>query len=99
MAEPGSPSGGGSGRNHADIAASTAPAPVDTRYRQHRCHARLADAAYAIGSLQPTLFPSRLSLYLRCLAAEPGAEPHDLYLLDPNEQRLSLKDGRAPPGS
>lgn len=64
-------------------------------YAQHRCHARLADAVYALGSLQPSLLPSRVSLLFRCYASAPGTEPTDLYLLDPEAQRIQLKDPAA----
>ena len=64
---------------------------------QHRCHPRAADVVHTLVNLKLGAFPARVGLLRACLAAAPGQEPSDAYLLDPAAQGIRLRARRAAP--
>jgi hypothetical protein len=65
--------------------------PLDSRYSQHRCHARLADVVHTLMKLKLLETPARTGLWFRCYTSEVGAEPNDAYLVDPATHALKLR--------
>lgn len=76
--------------------APAAPPALDARYKQHRCHARLADVVHTVMTLALTSTPRRAALLVACYAAAPGAEPTDAFLVDPAMHALRLRGSKAP---
>lgn len=73
--------------------ASGTEAPgLPAELHQHRCHPRLADAVHAMMHLSGFQeCGKRIVLLSQCLAAAPGSEPAEAYLLPPADQALKLK--------
>jgi hypothetical protein len=61
---------------------------------QHRCHPRAADVVHTLVNLKLGAFPARVGLLRACLAAAPGQEPTDAFLLDPAAQGIRLRARR-----
>lgn len=73
--------------------------PEQSQFKQHRCHARLADVAHTFIEFKGSEFGPRFKLLMQCYKSEPGQEPKDPYLVDPEKHKVKQRHYKeaAPP--